>query len=70
MLTRLMNNRNHPLVLGGLCALITLLAVLRYGMSTPAELPLVLAIWLLCNGMISALLFFYGRLQRSLIVPA
>lgn len=55
-------------LLAALCALITLVPVLNFVLAVPGELLLALGAWVLSNGLISAFLFFYSRLNRSLAV--
>lgn len=53
-------------LLAALCALITLVPVLNFALAVPGELGLALGAWVLSNGLISAFLFLYSRLTRSL----
>lgn len=48
-----------------LCPLITLIPVLTFLWSTPAEAGLTLGAWLVSNGMIVALVWLLCRLERT-----
>ena len=59
---------NLNILLAALCALITFVPVLNFVLAVPGELVLALGAWVLSNGLISAFLFLYSRLNRSLAV--
>lgn len=61
---------NHNVLLAGLCALITLVPVVNFALTVPGEIALTLGAWAISNGLISTLLFLYGRLNRPVTVRA
>lgn len=61
---------NQNVLLAGLCALITLVPVVNFALTVPGELLLTLGAWAVSNGLISALLFLYSRMNRPAAVRA
>lgn len=61
---------NHNVLLASLCALITLVPVVNFALTVPGEIVLTLIAWAVSNGLISALLFLYGRMNRPVAVRA
>lgn len=61
---------SHNVLLASLCALITLVPVVNFALTVPGEIVLTLIAWVVSNGLISALLFLYGRMNRPVAVRA
>lgn len=58
-------NLSYKSWLSMLCPLITLIPVLTFLWSTPAEAGLTLGAWLVSNGMVVALVWLLGRMERA-----
>lgn len=64
MFNLIKKNLNPYCAFAVLCALITLLPVINYSLSTPADLVVTLVIWVLSNMVTCSGLFFYSRRHK------
>lgn len=64
MFNLIKKNLNPYCAFAVLCALITLLPVINYSLSTPADLVVTIAAWFLSNLVICTGLFFYSRRHK------
>jgi len=62
-----LNNLSYKTLLSILCPLITLIPVLTFVWSVPAEAGLTLGAWLVSNLLIQGLLWMISHLERSSI---
>lgn len=71
MFNSLKKNLNPYCAFGVLCALLTLLPVINYGLSSPKDLVVTISVWFLSNLVICIALFCYSRrhtLLKRLVV--